>query len=216
MDVLGAAWAAAGKPPPTQLEHNGAGKCGRCGRLSELVATRGVVSRVFTAWDNWHDLAANGVCHACAWGYRHPPLRTAVHLVTTAPTFRPLMAAQLHAVLSSPLPPAMAVIVPLRPGRKHLIPEAGWGRVTVDDARLPWSAGDADRLAAMTRLRQHGCGPRMLAEAAPPFGVIRRADPHTRAAMLADWDRLAPWRRNRQWLDVGLRATTTTPMEAAA
>jgi hypothetical protein len=38
--------------------------------------------------------------------------------------------------------------VPLRPGRKHLLPTATWGHVTVDDAQLPWSTTDTARLAA--------------------------------------------------------------------
>lgn len=216
MDVLHAAWIAAGEPHIAG-DRAGVGRCGRCAAAdTTLLPAASAVSKVFTAWDQWRNPNAPGLCNACTWGYRHSPLRTHVHLVTTEPRLACLSSAEVYHALAVPLPPDTAVILPLRPGRKHLLPQAQWGRVNVDDAALSWTSADVERLAAVRRLRRHGVGSRMLTEAAPPFGVMRRVGPPQHAALLADWDLLAPWRRRPLWLNVALRCTTTNADGIAA
>lgn len=217
MDVLTTAWTAAGEPDAVPDADAHTGDCARCGTQStRLTATRRVVSRVFTGVDGWHNLSGPGLCPPCTWGYRTPELRTTSHVVSTSPELRPLAAGQLEVLLSTPTPSYLAVIVPLRPGRKHLLPEASWGRVTVDDAQLPWGLGDTMRLAAMRRLRNLGFGSRMLTEPAPPWHVLRRIPRAHWPAILTDWPALDPWRRRRPWFDLAAHATKTTGKAAAS
>lgn len=216
MDVLTAAYAASGNPAPTS--DLPAGPCARCGTHSDqLTRTTQVVSKLFTAFDGWHDATGRGMCPPCAWAHTAPELRQHPHLVTTRGETRRLTRPDLgKQLLAGPLPGDQALVVPLRPGRKHLLPEATWGHVTTDDARLPWAAGDVTRLEALLRLRGHGFGSRMLTDPAPPWPVFSRLTPATWPAVLADWDALKPWRTRRPWLDLALHATTTPTSRSAA
>lgn len=213
-DVLAAAFTAA-QPPAPPAGSADRGDCARCPASdAPLIPTRLVVSKVFTAFDGWRDPTGHGVCAACAWAYQTRSLRRWPYLVTTKPGLRQLTPADLGRLLQQPLPAEVACIVPLRPGRKHLLPTAHWGRVTVDDASLTWTSADAARLAALRRLRRLGFGPRQLAEPAPAWGVLRRLPPKQRREVHHEWAVLAPWRRSRLWFDVAVLATT--PSAAAA
>lgn len=215
MDVLTAAWQACGQPRPAVPSR--CGVCARCGCVDEhLTATRDVVSKVFTGYDAWRDPSGTGLCPACTWGHRTPELRTVAHLVTLTPLcLQQLEPAALAELLSVAVPADLAVVVPLRPGRKHLFPAACWGRVTVDDAQLPWTAADADRLAAMRRLRALGFGSRMLTEPAPVWAVLRQLPRHWAGQVLQDWSALDVWRSRAPWFDLAVRASFT-PLQAAA
>jgi hypothetical protein len=206
MDVLTTAWLAAGQPSILAASRDGT--CARCGKPARLATIGKVVSKTFTAWDGWADPGGQGVCHACAWAYRAPELRRLATCVTASPRVitHPGPAA-IAAALSEPLPPVVALVVPLRPGRKHLLPGARWGRVTTDDAQLSWTSADAGRLGALLRLRGSGFGSRMLARPAPDFAVLRRVLPDRRAAVLADWHELGPWRARPPWLSLALHVT---------
>lgn len=211
MDVLTAAWTAAGAPLVTVPSTRGT--CSRCGsRDADLTPTRHVVSDVFTGFDGWVNAAGAGLCAGCSWGYRTPRLRAVAHLVTAdPPRLAELTAGRLGDHLDRPVPPDVALVVPLRPGRKHLLPEAGWGRVTVDDTQLPWTAADCARLAAMRRLRARGFGSRMLAAPAPPWSVLRRLPRPWWRDVDLDWAQLAPWRTRRPWFDLAILATIPAP-----
>ncbi len=206
MDVLTAAWLAAGQPevmPP-----GGDGVCARCRRRAPLVPVRAVISGKFTGWERWADPCGSGVCPSCAWGYRDPVLRRAPTCVTARPPRITHPApGELAAVLAAPLRQDMALSVPLRPGRKHLLPAAAWGRIITGDAHLAWTRGDVARLDVMTRLRDDGFGSRMLAAPAPAFGVLRRLPPERQRGVLAEWADLAAWRSRRPWLDLALHVT---------
>jgi hypothetical protein len=115
--------------------------------------------------------------------------------------------AVLTALLQAALPPAAAVALPLKPGRKHVLPGAQWGRVATGDACLPWTGQDAHRLKVMLRLRDDGFGSRMLAAPAPPFPVLRRLPRRRQVAVLQDWAALEAWRARRPWLDLAARLT---------
>lgn len=207
MDALTAAWTAAGRPRPGLACRDG--RCARCGQAGPVVTLRAVISRVFTAYDGWTDPTGTGLCACCAWGYRHRPLRAGAHLVTRAGSSRALTVSQVGRHLQQALPPDRALIVPLHPGRKHLVPTAVWGRVTVEDAHLSWTGPDTHRLAAVRRLRAHGFGTRMLTAPAPPWAVLRRLSPADYASVLDDWRDLDPWRERRPWLALALHATLT-------
>lgn len=211
MDVLTAAWVATGRP---QLGSPAlSGDCARCGATSvDLTATRLAVSRVFTAFDGWVNPSGDGICPACTWGYRHAPLRNHSHLVTRDPVgLEAVTPMEVGRLLETPLATDAALVVPLRPGRKHLVPTAGWGRVTLDDVQLPWSTADTFRLAAVRRLRAHGFGSRMMAEPSPSWSVLRRISRQQWQVILDDWGTLDPWRSSRLWLDLALYATIPNP-----
>lgn len=152
MNVLTAAWTGAGSPAPDDGE---LGRCARCATPAVLTPARQVVSKVFTSYDDWARPSGAGVCPACAWGYTEPQLRATTHLVTRDPAavqaFSRQDAQQLLA--DGALPSDVALVVPLRPGRKHLMPGASWGRVSLDNTQIPWTGGDVARLAVVVRLR---------------------------------------------------------------
>ena len=211
MDVVTAAWTAAGCPA---ARCRGLGSCARCGRQGPTASVRDLVSGNFTAWDDWIDPSGAGLCGPCAWSYREPCLRALPTLVLAAgPGFRHPGRGDLAGLLSRPADPAAALIIPLRPGRKHLLTAARWGRVNTDDAALPWGQADVTRLQAMQRLRQAGFGTRMLAARAPAFPVLRGLAPAERAAVLSDWDILREWRARPLWLR--LATYVTTPASAS-
>lgn len=206
MDVLTAAWTAAGGI--LLLEPSLAGLCARCATNSALVPVLAVVSKVFTAYDGWVDPAGCGLCPACTWGYRHPPLRAIAHeVIRNPPQLRPVNALEVGQLLDHPADPHTAIVVPLLPGRKHLLPTAQWGRITVDDVHLPWTASDVARLAVMRDLRAAGFGSHMLTHPAPTWAVLRRLPPNRRPDVQADWARLEPWRRRRPWLALAVHVT---------
>lgn len=188
-----------------------AGTCARCATNSvELSPTRTVVSKSFTGFDGWANPAGPGLCPSCTWAYRTPALRQLPHEITTYPSCRALTRPRLRALLAHPLPPTTAVVVPLRPGRKHLLPNAQWGRVTTDDATLTWTTGDTTRLEAMATLRTQGFGPRMLLAHTPAWPVLSKLTPRQRLRTQQHWVQLAPWRRARPWFDLAIHATATS------
>jgi len=215
MHVLTAAWVGTGSPAAPGAT---SGPCARCGREDDgLVPTRHVISKQFTGFDGWADPSGCGLCAVCAWGYSTASLRSATHLVTRSPaSMRQLSRVEVAGLLhSGTLETDLALVVPLRPGRKHILPSAVWGRVNVDDAQLSWTARDAGLLQLIARLRELGFGSRMLTAAAPPFPVMNRLDRSCWAEVLAAWGQLGPWRApDNPWLTLALHVTTPTSKES--
>ena len=211
MDVVIAAWAAAGRPRAGLAQTQG--RCARCGQAGPVMATGAVLSGKFTAWDDWADPAGAGLCQPCTWAYRTAALRARPTYVTADPPSlaHPTLAA-LAVLLQAALPPAAAVAVPLKPGRKHVLPGARWATVATGDACLPWTSLDGVRLQAMLRLRVDGFGSRMLAAPAPSFPVLRRLPAARQAGVLQDWAAVGPWRARPPWLDLALRLTAPHPV----
>ncbi|MBC2644676.1 MULTISPECIES: hypothetical protein [unclassified Rhodococcus (in: high G+C Gram-positive bacteria)] len=210
IDVVWAAYTTAvGIPDVAGAPDTRAARCARCGLTTAVMSPGGqVVSRRFTGYESWTNLAGRRLCEVCVWGYRHRSLRTGAHIVTRGPvTLTPANPALLHQVLSTTIDPDTAVIVPLRPGRKHLLPDARWGTVTADDAQLSWTSADAHRLAVMRRLRGHGFTETMLGDDAPSYPVLSRVAADQWPQVFDDWNHLALWRQARPWFEVGLRAT---------
>jgi hypothetical protein len=205
LDVLTAAWTAFGRPGEAGRPED---RCARCAVLREMAGPGEPVSGNFSGWDDW-SRPGGRVCVACSWGYREPALRLHPLLVSCAP----LQATYpdpccLLSLLQEPLPVTLALTVPLRPGRKHLLHSAEWGRIGTGDAVLSWSRADADRLGLVTRLRAAGFTGGMLKAAAPAYGVMRCLSPAGQQRVLADWSALLPWRTRRPWLDLAVRATS--------
>lgn len=218
MDVTGTrvadvAWAAAGSPEVAV--GTAAGWCACCrARSSSLLPAARVVSRTFTAYDGWSAPSGSGLCAACSWAYRGAGLRRLPQVVHRGGTTEQGLPA-VRAALQQPVTGDSCVIVPRR-GRKHLVPDAQWGRVCLEDAQLPWGAADGDRLRRATWLIGRGFRPRHLLEVSPPWPVLRQVAPADLPTVLRSWDELAPWRGARPWLDVAIAISTPTREEAAA
>lgn len=214
MDVLTAAWSAAAPATDVSAIH---GPCARCSSPGAAIATRSVVSKTFTGYASWVNPSGPSICARCAWAYQTPQLRLNPHLVTGRPSLTPLTRPALAALLAGgQLDVTTALIVPLRPGRKHLIPEAGWGRITLDDVQLPWTGHDATRLNIVIDLRSLGFGSRMLTATAPPWLVLRRLPATSWGQIMHSWQQLQPWRTPASpWLALALHATSTLPPKEA-
>lgn len=213
MDVLTCAWRAAGEPHAGHRPRSD-GMCARCGSPGDLVPARSAVSRSFTGYDGWINAAGTGLCQRCCWGYTHVDLRRTAHLVTRRPAhLTALRRGEVADLLRlGPLDPGLSLVVPLKPGRKHLLPSAVWGRVCVEDAHLAWTAADADRLQVLDQLRAAGFGSRMLASPAPAFSVLAGLPGEDRARVMGLWHRLDPWRTPANpWLAVAVHISVPTP-----
>lgn len=215
-DVVFAAWKASGSPPPTpDVSPLPPGLCARCNRLAELTRTTAAISKLFTAFDSWATPTGPGLCAPCAWGYRTPELRNKIHQVSVNDLVNLTRSEAAEILSSGAIANDSTLVVPLRPGRKHLVAEASWGTVTTDTATLPWTRHDADRLEVLLELRGAGFGSRMLAAPAPAWNVLRRHDATHWVHLLQLWTLLDPWRQRPAWLELALHVTTTTTRSAA-
>lgn len=212
VDVVTAAWTAAGQPRRADAIGAAVASCARCAASAELVPTRRVVSKVFTAFDGWTEPSGTGLCPPCCWAYTHPDLRLLPHLVSQQPTLASLALTETYALLAAgPLEPERALTVPLRPGRKHLLPASRWGQVTLDDVAVAWRLSDSLGLRTVARLRSLGFGTRMLSEPAPAWSVLRRHPRVEWRQISADWARLQRWRPRSPWLSLALHLTLKEP-----
>lgn len=202
---------AAGAP---ELTEPIAGSCARCGQQGQISATA-AVSKNFTGYDDWVTPGRPGTCAACTWAHTHEPLRQTPHLITTGRLVE-LDLPDVRQVLTDDegLPPNVALTYPLRPGRKHLLPVATWGRATIDDMRLPWTSQDAARLQLVIQLRGQGFTGRSLSEPAPSYARLRKLSVDQWPSVIEAWRRLAVWRSRPGWLDLAVSTTrdlTPTP-----
>lgn len=214
-DTVHAAWRAShpSHPPlPPPADH----ACARCASAGGQVAVREVVSKKFTAWDSWADPQAALLCTACAWGYRTRDLRADALMIVwddAEPACRRVDAHELAAALEGPLPAHVALSVPLRAGRRHVLPVTEFGRVCVDGTNVTWSVGDARRLGLVQQLRRQGVPWRSFTEPTPSWRAVSSSpDPQ---AMLQAWDELRAWRASGVWLQVALAATHPVRSRAA-
>ncbi len=187
--------------------------CARCTGIGPLVPVRSVVSKVFTGFDDWANPRGAGLCAVCAWGFSDKRLRAGPYMVTMSPATLTLLdrTGAGDRLVQGALRADHCLVVPLRPGRKHLLPTAAWGRVVVDDAHLPWSGRDAELLSLVVQLRGLGFGSRMIAEPAPPFSVLRSVESARWAWVLDAWSQLAEWRAPPSpWLALALHVSTPT------
>ena len=196
----------------SQLDDAGEGPCARCGAPHGRVPVAGVVSRVFTGTDSWTQPAGHLLCRACAWAYSAPRAREAIRHVFRAPAaVRELTIAQAYGELSrGGLEASASMVVPIRPGRRHLLPHAQWGRIATDHGCFAWSDADADRLQAVQRLRDAGVRMAAFTDAVAPWTVIVGARARgDLTQVLGDWESLRPWRAGAMspWLELAHRLT---------
>ena len=204
-DVVEVAWRAHGSPSAAVATLDGA--CARCGTADSLTITRRVISRNVTAFDDWVDPAGPGLCRACTWAYRSPMLRTIPHLVVRFPEMlTPLPTDQLCAQLRKPVTPDVTVVVPLRPGRKHVLSGAAWGHIATDEHLLTWTLEDVHRLGLVERLLALGYRASQLLQPAPPYPETSSLRTIDAAWSLQAWHDLAPWRTRTVWMAVAVRA----------
>ncbi len=207
-DVVEVAWRANGSPAVATTTSAAAalGPCSRCSIEDRLTPVLAVLSRNFCSYDGWADPSGLGLCRACTWAYRTPMLRTVPHLIVRWPELlQPLDSAALGTVLGRPVTASSAVVVPLRPGRKHVVSGAAWGHVVTDDQLLTWGSQDVTRLHLVRTLLRAGFSPASLHEPAPPYRVIAQLDPSQLVWIFDAWAELLPWRRRPAWLQVAVR-----------
>lgn len=207
MDPLRTAWVASGSPPATQT--SGLGACARCLTDAPLTPVGRVVSENFTAYDSWAHPAGRGLCAACAWAYTTPALRNTSHRVDREPGhLQPLDRPATFAVLRrGPLTLDTALAVPLRAGRKHVLPLAKWGNVQVDEITLTWSSSDAARLGHVAALRIAGAPRAAFFDKAPPHRILKPAGTFTLTHAHDLWNQLTPWRDSPPWMQLALHVT---------
>ena len=203
--VLQAGWVAAGRPSGTGRRREG--HCARCGDAG-LVSVVSPVSKTFTAYDEWCT-PVGGTCAACGWGYTTAAFRQVAHVITRYPTLTEASRADLCDLLAAPIRVDQAVVVPLRPGRKHLLPVAQWGRITLDDVILDWTGDDAFRLGVVQQLRTWGFPGPSLLSLAPPFAVLRHQPKERWPQILQSWSSLGSWRAAHRYLDLAVMITTS-------
>lgn len=221
LTVSEACWRAAGAPAPSVPETRalpGPVGCARCGGPLEVrTLTSRVVSKRFTDWDHWRTPGGRWVCAACAWIFTTDSLRRQMREVTATPSSRELSPVGLHHRLMSGVPASTAVILPLKPGRKHLIAHAEWGKVCVDDAVVSWTKSCADRLEAMTRLREFGFSVRQLKSHSPTYQVMIDIQPGLWPQIMTEWGLLDSWRQdNNPYWEIAVRASSPRVVVVAA
>lgn len=207
MDVVPTAWLASGQPSPDGLPMPLSGQCARCGAGGPIWSTAYVVSKNFTGWDGWRDPAGSGLCQACAWAYRDSALRSHVLHITRAPSVKSLSSPALLELLKHPVTADTALAVPLRRGRKHVLPSAAWGRICVDDTTISWSAADRERLIAFCRLRRRGFTVEMIRREAPPYRQVATLTASALKSVMSDWTAVAGWRHRSPWFNLAAIAT---------
>jgi hypothetical protein len=215
MDVLHAAWRGRGMPTPAGLTF-AAGRCARCDTSRPVTPAGDVVSAKWTGWSSWRTAVNPALCAACSWAYRTLELRAGAFLITDEPSMTALTPDALLDALAGPLSPCRSVVLPLHRNRKHVLPEARWGRLCVDDTTLEWTAADADRLRTMNRLRRLGFSTSSMTRPAPPFSVLRKQTSGSYADVLRWWDQLRPWRPDTPWLAAAALVTGLATQSAAA
>lgn len=204
-----AAWRS--QHPHDELDEPAPGTaCARCAAAAATTATTKVLHRGFTSVDDWRSPSATALCPACVWCYTTPALRSSALKVTASPaTLSLLTLPQLLTELTNPIAPDTAIAIPSRPGRKHMLPAATWGRVTLDETPLTWSTEDCTRLAALVQLRTLGASTVDLPKPVPPWKMVAMTPAGDRPALLDAWDSLTPWRRAPAWMIVATIAATS-------
>ncbi|MBB1033155.1 hypothetical protein G6031_01950 [Dietzia sp. CQ4] len=122
---------------------------------------------------------------------------------------RELDSAGLATLLSRPLDDRTAVVLPLRPGRKHLLPTARWGHVVVDDVAVRWGGAEVVLRAEMAWLRARDFSVAMIQDGSPDIGILRRIPTHEMSDVLEALERVRRWRNCPHW-QIAVRASTSS------
>lgn len=169
--------------------------------------SRQVISRRFTAYDDWIQPGGE-LCQVCAWGLAGTGLRSSILQISLS-QLRELDGSTLADLLGRPVDENTAVILPLRPGRKHLLPSARWGHVVVDDVAVRWGGAEVVLRAEMAWLRARGLSVSMIYDGNPDAGILRRVPTDELPDVLESLERVRHWRRSPQW-QIAVRASTSS------
>lgn len=214
VDPLWVLWHACGEPTPAKIPRDRAGTCARCGAFDEHCSrVKAVVSDKFTGWEAYTRHVDPLWCTACAWGHTDGVLRTRAWRIGGGRTVQPDRAL-LAEELSKPVPPLVALVVPVS-RHKHLLPEARWGVVTTDDRHLVWEHEEAALFKTVQWLRGLGFNETHLAERTPRFEVLTRCDGATMALVMSRWESLSVWRQDPAYLSVACLGSRPAKQEAA-
>lgn len=206
MTVCATAWESA--RPAAGTEARSLGSCARCGADDAARSVTEAVSRQFTGMDRWVQPGGRYLCEVCSWVYTHEPLRMLAHVIRRRPrSMESLSWREVGELLEAPLESEVAVTVPLRPGRKHLVSEAQWQMVTLDDVQVQWGLVEAERFRLLRYLIGLGFSGCQIAAAAPSFQVLSKLDRALWPLVMQSWSKLDPWRPTTPWLDLGIKVT---------
>src|SRR5699024_1748056 len=151
--------------------------------------------RQFTGLDRWVQPGGRWLCEVCARVYTHDAQRMVAHGIRRQPrSFVRLSWREVSELLETPLKSGIAVPVPLRPGRKHLVSEAQWQMVTLDDVQVRWGSVEAERFRLLRYLYGLGFSGQQIAAAAPSYQVLSKLDRALWPLVMQQWSGLDPWR----------------------
>lgn len=190
--------------------------CSHCGNhVTALRPLAEVVSNKFTGWDHYGTTPQHVlVCCRCEWAFAGDRVRTHAWVIT-APGRRPGAALAAHrdaagfiASLTSPLPDDACMVLPTL-GRRHAMPYAQWGCVSLDGRPLPWGHAAAQAARHVRRLDLLEVPLAAVFDPAPPTAVLVAAPPSRRSEILQIWEHLEPWRLDRDYLTVAIRCAAS-------
>lgn len=191
-DPAAAAWSIAGQP---SLDATAAtGQCGRCGSEAPCISSTQVVSERFSGIDTW-PYGFRRLCVPCAWAYSRVPTTAPLLLITTSTvTEYPTGPALAEVLAAGPLPGTAAAVMPTT-RRRHLLPAAQWGHLTVDGISVRWDHPAAHRLTDLLWLRRDlDIRWKDLSQPAPPYAALAGQPAQLWDRIVTGWNQLQPWR----------------------
>lgn len=198
--VTEALYHAAGKPKLGKTVPFDRGFCGRCKRETEVADAIGVLSKRFGSWD---DIAPDPrskrrhLCLPCGWAYRDKSLQYHPTIIRRgAEGFEQPSGSELRTALAGPVPPDMAVMLPVS-GKKAVAPLAQWGMLATDGGAMVWERRHAQAVKKLMELKRTGISETALADPAPPGYVLDglAAEPWNRVQQM--WHDLNPLRQDK-------------------
>lgn len=211
--VIEVLYHAAHKPDLSKKVPFGEGFCGRCHQRKRVAEASKVLSSRFGSWD-WitpdTESKRRFLCHPCAWSYRETRLRRYATLIRRegGAVHHPT-GPELRQVLSGPLPPTVAILLPVA-GKKAVAPMGAWGLIAADHGRMEWTRGLAKSLGRLMILKRLGASETALASPEIPGQLIDSLPPEEWLRAHEAWRALAPLRSDKTVLPALLRLTRET------
>lgn len=209
--VCAALFMVEGKPRTGRALPTGQRTCGACRRDHDCVPAGQVLSANFGTWDDIvPSVDGRWLCPSCVWAYTNADLRRGNLVVTTAPSVERPVPSRLRALLSSPIPPTTAVVVPVG-GKRSLVPTAQWGKLTFDGGTIPWSAKHARLMHTAAQLRDWGAHEKSLQLPSPPMAMMDALPIETHSDVRALWRSFDPARNDDLLFPLMCRLTRKDP-----
>lgn len=193
LPVTEALYHAARKPELGKTVRFRRGFCGRCQRDADVAEAVHVLSKRFGSWDDItpdRQSKRRYLCLPCGWAYRNKVLQFHPTILRQGDTaVRHPKGTELRAALSGPIPPDVAIMLPVS-GKKAVAPLAQWGELTTDGGPTLWDRRRAQAVKQLMWLKGIGVPEMRLTEPAPPAYVLNDSDPQ-------QWDQV-----QRAWRDL--------------